>query len=196
MNSDKLIAEYDKPFEKEDFSRWIFQRTNVLTLVCLILEAAIVLASIVLAAVGIAHHYGSSARLITELALVLLCLALILYWRYGYPKAAGKKYYDQYQANTEKLGEQATSFLEDRLVLHIGDLTVKSVLYSERRGYHRKKGLLSLDAPDHICYIFREDGFSAESLTELDTLLTQAVAANKLRAKNTEKKELSSNDND
>lgn len=166
------LAVYSKPLTAEDFTAWFKQRTNVLTLICLIIEAVVVVGSIVLAVIGLSRHTASASSLITELVLVVLLLGFVIYWRFGYPKSAGLRYYQR----MEKEGpvERSTTFYPDKLEMKAGDTVENTVLYSDLKSCRVKNGLLTLDARKHMCYIFREDGFTKEELQNITTAIEQA----------------------
>lgn len=165
------LAVYNKPLTAEDFTNWFRQRTNVLTLVCLIIEALVVAASIVLAIIGLSRHTASASSLITELVLVVLLLGFVIYWRFGYPKSAGLRYYQR----LEKDGpvNRVTTFYPDKLEMKTGDTVESTVPYTELKSCKVKNGLLTLDARKHMCYIFREDGFDPEELQKITSAIGQ-----------------------
>ncbi len=166
-----LLAVYEKQFEPEDFVRWVRERTNVLTLTVMILESLIVLASLVVGILAIVYHYAYPARIIAELVLVIVCLALIIYWRYGYPKSAGKKLYDNYKTEMAKSGARKYQFYEDHFDTLAGDAVIRTVSYGDGKEVRLSQELLSFDLPDQICYLFRRDGFTEETLTVLQEKL-------------------------
>lgn len=166
------LAVYDKTLTAEDFTNWFKQRTNVLTLVCLIVEVLVVAASIVLAVIGLTRHTASASSLITELILVVLLLGFVIYWRFGYPKSAGLRYFQRSQRQGPV--DRVTTFYPDKFQIKAADNVESTVLYSDVKSYKVKHGLLTIDGQKHMCYIFREDGFTGEELEEITSAIKKA----------------------
>lgn len=168
----ETLAVYDKALTAEDFTTWFRQRTNVVTLICLIVEILVVAGSVVLAVIGLTNHTVNTSSLITELVLIVLLLGFVIYWRYGYPKTAGQRYYQR----TQKDGpiERITTFYADKFQINAEDTVESTVPYSDVKSYKLKNGLFTLDGRKHICYVFREDGFTAEDLSAVISAIKKA----------------------
>lgn len=166
------LAVYSKALTAEDFTKWFKQRTNVITLVCLIIEGLVVAASIVLAIIGLTKHTVNTSSLITELVLVILLLGFVIYWRFGYPRSAGLRYFRR----VEKDGpvKRETTFYPDKFQIKAGDIVESTVLYSDVKSCRIKNGLFTVDGQKHMCYVFREDGFAEEELKAVVSAIKEA----------------------
>lgn len=166
------LAVYTKTLTAEDFTNWFKQRTNVITLVCLIIESLVVAASIVLAIIGLTRHTVNTSSLITELVLVVLLLGFVIYWRFGYPKSAGLRYFRRFEKDGP--AKRETTFYPDKFQIRADDAVESTVLYSDVKSCKVKNGLFTIDVPKHMCYVFRENGFTEKELSTVMSAIKEA----------------------
>ncbi len=167
---------YDKTLEAADFAAWVRQRTNLVTLIVLILEAVVLVASIVIAIVGLTKGAVSGSRVVTELLLVLFCLAFLLYWRYQYPKNAGNQYFRKYKQEQDENGPRTLTFFDDRFETRLGETVTGTVSYNDVKKVTVKDGIVSIDTKKRTCYVLRADGFDADDLSALIQTMTAPQA--------------------